>query len=89
LSYTHLVNLPPAEAAMMHILNQAEVKRQVQSGMFATAYSCDTEDIANYGLKTLYKQHADINPGFWDYRKKTSRKIPVIVLERLDQAKAS
>ena len=37
----------------------------------------------------LYKQHADINPGFWDYRKKTSRKIPVIVLERLDQAKAS
>ena len=32
----------------------------------------------------LYKQHADINPGFWDYRQKTSRKIPVIVLERLD-----
>jgi len=32
----------------------------------------------------LYKQHADINPGFWDYRKKTDRKIPVIVLERLD-----
>ena len=32
----------------------------------------------------LYKQHADINPGFWDYRKKTSRKIPVIVLERID-----
>jgi len=35
----------------------------------------------------LYKQHADINPGFWDYRKKTSRKIPVIVLERLDGSK--
>jgi deazaflavin-dependent oxidoreductase (nitroreductase family) len=32
----------------------------------------------------LYKQHADINPGFWDYRKKTTRKIPVIVLERID-----
>jgi deazaflavin-dependent oxidoreductase (nitroreductase family) len=32
----------------------------------------------------LYKQHADINPGFWDYRKKTDRKIPVILLERLD-----
>jgi len=31
----------------------------------------------------LYNQHADINPGFHDYRKKTSRKIPVIVLERL------
>ena len=45
LSYTHLVNLPPAEAAMMHILNEAEVKRQVQSGMFATAYSCDDDEI--------------------------------------------
>ncbi|TMF34981.1 MAG: nitroreductase family deazaflavin-dependent oxidoreductase [Chloroflexi bacterium] len=32
----------------------------------------------------LYKQHADINPGFWDYRQKTSRKIPVVVLEPLD-----
>jgi len=32
----------------------------------------------------LYKQHADINPTFWEYRQKTDRKIPVIVLERLD-----
>ncbi len=31
----------------------------------------------------LYLQHADINPGFHDYRKKTTRKIPVIVLERI------
>jgi hypothetical protein len=71
LSYTHLVNLPPAEAALMHILNEAEVKRQVQSGMFATAYSCDDEEIANYGLKTLYKQHVDMEECtiFWERRK--------------------
>jgi deazaflavin-dependent oxidoreductase (nitroreductase family) len=31
----------------------------------------------------LYTQHADINPGFHDYRKRTTRKIPVIVLERI------
>jgi deazaflavin-dependent oxidoreductase (nitroreductase family) len=31
----------------------------------------------------LYTQHADINPTFHEYRKKTSRKIPVIVLERI------
>jgi deazaflavin-dependent oxidoreductase (nitroreductase family) len=31
----------------------------------------------------LYLQHADINPTFHDYRKKTTRKIPVIVLERI------
>jgi deazaflavin-dependent oxidoreductase (nitroreductase family) len=40
--------------------------------------------IAGEEYERLYKQHADINPGFWDYRKKTTRKIPVIVLERLD-----
>ena len=31
----------------------------------------------------LFKQHADTNPGFYDYLKKTTRKIPVIVLERI------
>jgi deazaflavin-dependent oxidoreductase (nitroreductase family) len=31
----------------------------------------------------LYTQHADINPTFHEYQKKTSRKIPVIVLERI------
>ena len=71
LSYTHLVNLPPAEGALMHILNKAEVKRQVQSGMFATAYSCDDDEIADFGLKTLYKQHVEIEDCsvFWDRAK--------------------
>ena len=31
----------------------------------------------------LYQQHASLNPAFHDYRKKTSRKIPVVVLEKL------
>ena len=31
----------------------------------------------------LYKQHADINPTFHEYRTKTTRKIPVVVLERV------
>ena len=33
----------------------------------------------------LYEQHANINPTFHDYRKRTTRKIPVIVLERGDK----
>jgi deazaflavin-dependent oxidoreductase (nitroreductase family) len=32
----------------------------------------------------LYEHHASINPQFNEYRKKTSRKIPVIVLKRVD-----
>ncbi len=31
----------------------------------------------------LYNQHSNINPNFREYRKKTSRKIPVIVLEKI------
>jgi deazaflavin-dependent oxidoreductase (nitroreductase family) len=32
----------------------------------------------------LYAQHAGINPAFNDYRQKTTRKIPVVILERVD-----
>ena len=32
----------------------------------------------------LYAHHAGINPTFHEYRRKTSRKIPVVVLERLE-----
>ncbi len=42
--------------------------------------------IGDEDYERLYRQHADLNPGFWDYRKKTTRKIPVIVLERLARA---
>ena len=37
--------------------------------------------IGDEDYERLYKQHADENPSFWDYRKRTDRKIPVIVLE--------
>lgn len=36
----------------------------------------------------LYAQHAKRMPGFNDYRRRTSRRIPVIVLERIDEAAA-
>ena len=71
LFYSHKVNLPPAEAALMHIITEAEVKRQVQSGMFATAYSCDDEEIDDYGLEKLYQQHMDMDDCsiFWGWKK--------------------
>jgi 4-amino-4-deoxy-L-arabinose transferase-like glycosyltransferase len=59
-SYSHKIDLPPAERALLHILTSAEVKREVQSGAFPTAYSCDDDDIEDYGLKRLYRQHAEL-----------------------------
>jgi hypothetical protein len=68
LSYTHKVVLPPAEGARMHILTEAQVKAQVQSGMFATAYTCDDDDATSYGLKDLYREHATVETCqiFWN-----------------------
>jgi len=33
--------------------------------------------------RRLYDKHAERMPAFWDYEKKTTRKIPVVVLERI------
>jgi hypothetical protein len=68
LSYTHRVKLPPKEAALMHILHDGAVARQVQSGLFATVYTCDAGDIKDYGLKALYRQHVELEECdiFWD-----------------------
>ena len=45
--------------------------------------------VGDEDYERLYKRHADENPGFWDYRRKTDRKIPVIVLEPLDEARSA
>lgn len=44
------------------------------------------EDDEEY--ERLYTQHAELMPGFNEYRQKTSRRIPVIVLEPVDEAAA-
>lgn len=59
LGYSHKVDLPPKERALLHILTEAEVKQQVQSGMFATAYSCEDDEIDDYGLKKLYTRRVE------------------------------
>jgi hypothetical protein len=76
LSYTHKIVLPPAEAAMLHILNDADLKKQLESGMYATAYSCDDDEVDNFGLKKLYQQRVSIDECtvFWDWKKVAGRK---------------
>ena len=71
LYYTHKLDLPAGERALLHILNLAEVQQQVQSGKFATAYSCDDDQIEEYGLDKLYGQKAELESCtvFWDLKK--------------------
>ena len=42
--------------------------------------------IGDEDYERLYQQHAELHPGFHEYRQKTTRKIPVIVLERIEKA---
>ncbi len=68
LSYTHKIDLGPKENALLHIIPDAELKREVKSGIFASAYSCDDDEIGDYGLAKLYKQRLDTEDCsiFWD-----------------------
>jgi hypothetical protein len=71
LSYTHEIHLPPAEAALLHILTEADVKRLLQTGNFATAFVDEEEQVAAYGLKDLYIQHVTTDEFsiYWDRKK--------------------
>jgi hypothetical protein len=68
LFYTHRVDLGTKENALLHIIPEAELKREVQSGIFATAYSCDDDEIGDFGLPKLYKHRLDMEDCsiFWD-----------------------
>jgi len=66
--YTHRLTLPPQEMALFQLLDDAAVKRQVQAGKFATIYTCDSDEIDNWGLRALYKKSVEMESCtlFWD-----------------------
>jgi deazaflavin-dependent oxidoreductase (nitroreductase family) len=70
----------PTHPSWYHnLVKHPEVTVEVGKDKFkARAHIADGDE-----YERLYTQHADINPGFHDYRKRTTRKIPVVVLERI------
>jgi hypothetical protein len=68
-AYSHKLKLPAAEEAALHILTQEEVDRQISSGMFATVYICEDDDVYDkLGLPKLYKHKEEIEDCalFWE-----------------------
>jgi hypothetical protein len=68
-AYSHKLKLPAAEEAALHILTQEEVDRQISSGIFATVYMCEDDDLYDkLGLPALYKHKEEIEDCalFWD-----------------------
>ena len=46
----HKADLGATENTLLHLLTESDVKREVQSGIFATAYTCDDEYAQDLGL---------------------------------------
>jgi hypothetical protein len=58
--YSHKVKLPPEKMALLHIIPESEENRMVKAHVFATAFTCDTDDIDNLGLNTLYSHKKEM-----------------------------
>jgi deazaflavin-dependent oxidoreductase (nitroreductase family) len=71
----------PTHPSWYHnLVTHPEVTVEAQGEQFtARAHVPEGEE-----YERLYNQHADILPTFHQYRQKTSRQIPVIVLERVN-----
>jgi deazaflavin-dependent oxidoreductase (nitroreductase family) len=76
----------PTHPAWFHNLKKHPIVTVEVAGETFKAKANVVEDDEEY--ERLYAQHAAIMPGFNEYRQKTSRKIPVIVLEPIDEAVA-
>ena len=68
-----------------NLLNHPIVTVEVEGETYK-AKAKVVEDDQEY--ERLYAQHAELMPGFNEYRQKTSRRIPVIILEPIDEAAA-
>jgi deazaflavin-dependent oxidoreductase (nitroreductase family) len=74
----------PTNPAWYHnLLAHPDVAVEVRGDSFRARASALTE---GEDYERLYKSQADRFPAFWDYRKRSSRRIPVVVLERIDGA---
>jgi deazaflavin-dependent oxidoreductase (nitroreductase family) len=82
----HYVVVASKGGAPMHpswfhnLVKHPEVTVEVNGERFKARAHIPTAD----EYERLYQQHASINPQFLEYRTKTTRQIPVVVLERID-----
>jgi hypothetical protein len=59
-SYSHKLQLPPHQERLYHIISEAEVKKEVQSGRFYTVETCKDDIIDSFNLDSLFPNSVDI-----------------------------
>jgi hypothetical protein len=59
-SYSHKLELSPADEKLYHIVSQKELKARLKAGDFYTAQSCNDDHIQQLGLDDDFRHSADI-----------------------------
>lgn len=59
-SYSHKLQLPRDQERLYHIVSEAELKKDVQSGRFYTVETCKDEMIDSFKLDSLFPHNVDI-----------------------------
>jgi hypothetical protein len=59
-SYSHKLELPPAEERLYHIVSEKELDAQVAAGRFDTVESCNDDRIDEMRLDNLFAHKADV-----------------------------
>lgn len=60
-SYSHKLSFPPAEEARLHIISQAELKKQTEGHRFAVLETCDDDLMDKWHLDNLYAHRQDFD----------------------------
>ena len=59
-SYSHKLELPPAQEKLYHIVSDKELAAQVKAGYFDTVQSCNDDMIDKLGLDQIFPKKAEI-----------------------------
>lgn len=60
-AYGHKLELPPERAKSLHILPESQLDQMMAGKAFATAESCDDDEIDHLKLKSLYAEHEELD----------------------------
>jgi hypothetical protein len=73
-SYTRNLQLSPEREKLLHVVSQAEFKKQIKAGRFATVQSCKDDLIDYYELPSVFPHQTDVDDCsiFWG-KVKTSK----------------
>ena len=77
-SYSHNLELPPAEEKLYHIISQKELDAQVKAGRFATVQSCNDYNIDEMQLDKVFAHKADVSDCsiYWGWRPTPANTAP-------------